>query len=850
MHRNAGLHIALCLVVCLCFVASPWAKAFEHPELEEAFQTLRNYDWGQEPGAIPLLEEHLDRSHEDPDLRRALEQGFIGVLRSDSTRRAKDYACRKLYRIGTAASVSALADLLADPELSHMARYALESIPGPAAGEALREALRRTDDAVKIGIINSLGARRDEKAVPALIELTRTPDRAIVRVAVAALGNVADSRSIEALRGLLDEGPGDPREPVVGALVRAADRARDEGRTEAAARIYEEVYTSDAPASLRVGAYRGLVLSKGDRGADLLAKALMDPSDRAIHQAAVQLALEMPGRHVTETLAGLLGGAEADTKVRILEVLADRGDRGALGPVLRAAQDGGQDVRAAALRALGQVGNQSVVPLLARRAAEGEGSERSAAQQALNALSGPGVNRAMIELAAESPPSVAKPLIRSLAERGATDTTAMLMEIALRDEDDSKRVECLGALRVLGDDRTVGKLVRIVWDAQSDPVRQAAVQTLMAVCQESDDRRSCVEEITTGLHSAPVPARAGLLKALGPLGGPRALEELRSGLRSDTPEVHDAAVRALAQSPDPAAAPDLLKLARSASSDTHRVLALRGYVRLVGAMETSPEQKTHMFAEAMDVAGRPDEKRMVLGQLGKVPTPRALEIALSALEDEKFREEAAAAIVGIAEEIAGSEPDAAARALERVQEVAGSDAVLRDARKALAELRRYEGYVQTWQVAGPYTASGKGREELFDLPFPPETDPGSVAWRAVRLEGADEVTVDLDRLLGGSECVAYLRAYVRSDRGRTARLELGSDDGVRAWLNGRVVHANNTRRGVQPGEDRVQVELKKGWNELLLKVTQGGGDWAACARIVAPDGAPIEGFAVRAEPPR
>ncbi|NIA14695.1 MAG: DUF1080 domain-containing protein [Nitrospiraceae bacterium] len=50
-------------------------------------------------------------------------------------------------------------------------------------------------------------------------------------------------------------------------------------------------------------------------------------------------------------------------------------------------------------------------------------------------------------------------------------------------------------------------------------------------------------------------------------------------------------------------------------------------------------------------------------------------------------------------------------------------------------------------------------------------------------------------------------------------------------MNGEVVHANNTSRGVSPGEDKVPVSLNGGWNELMLKVTQGTGDWAACVRL-------------------
>ena len=68
-------------------------------------------------------------------------------------------------------------------------------------------------------------------------------------------------------------------------------------------------------------------------------------------------------------------------------------------------------------------------------------------------------------------------------------------------------------------------------------------------------------------------------------------------------------------------------------------------------------------------------------------------------------------------------------------------------------------------------------------------------------------------------------------------LEIGSDDGVKVWLNGELVHSNNVMRGVTTGEDKVKVNLKKQWNELLLKVTNGAGGWGASVRLTGLTGA-------------
>jgi len=102
--------------------------------------------------------------------------------------------------------------------------------------------------------------------------------------------------------------------------------------------------------------------------------------------------------------------------------------------------------------------------------------------------------------------------------------------------------------------------------------------------------------------------------------------------------------------------------------------------------------------------------------------------------------------------------------------------------------------------------------------------------------------VDLKAAVGGDQRVAYLRAQLTSPSAQEAQIELGSDDGVKVWLNGEIVHTNNRLRGCIPGEDVFGVSLQEGLNVLLLKVNQGGGDWAACVRIVKPDGSYIDGL--------
>jgi hypothetical protein len=108
--------------------------------------------------------------------------------------------------------------------------------------------------------------------------------------------------------------------------------------------------------------------------------------------------------------------------------------------------------------------------------------------------------------------------------------------------------------------------------------------------------------------------------------------------------------------------------------------------------------------------------------------------------------------------------------------------------------------------------------------------------------------MDLLKGLGGQECVAYARTWVHCDQDTAAQMELGSDDGIKVWLNGKQVHANNATRALQPGSDKLGVSLHSGWNQLLFKVTQHNQGWAFCARVLKADGAPVEGLRCESTP--
>jgi tetratricopeptide (TPR) repeat protein len=165
------------------------------------------------------------------------------------------------------------------------------------------------------------------------------------------------------------------------------------------------------------------------------------------------------------------------------------------------------------------------------------------------------------------------------------------------------------------------------------------------------------------------------------------------------------------------------------------------------------------------------------------------------------------------------------------------------------------GLITDWLVIGPFDNEGKAG---FDAAYPPEAGidldgayPGKereVRWR--RYPAAlGTAFVALDAVFRPRlNVVAYALVLVYSPVEQPAALRFGTDDAVKIWLDGALAYADKGCHLAAFDQAASGVVLRAGWNALLVKVTQGEGAWRFCLRITAPDGSPLEGLRVEADP--
>jgi hypothetical protein len=148
-----------------------------------------------------------------------------------------------------------------------------------------------------------------------------------------------------------------------------------------------------------------------------------------------------------------------------------------------------------------------------------------------------------------------------------------------------------------------------------------------------------------------------------------------------------------------------------------------------------------------------------------------------------------------------------------------------------------------WHIIGPFTAHDKdaGFSEVFtpEKEFNPDKafvnkDDTEINWQEITIK--NDGIIDFDRWFGQADNkAAYAHVYVWSPKEKTFELKLGSDDGVKVWVNNQEIFKNEVQRALVIDQDKMQVLLHNGWNDLLIKVVNISGEWELILHFIDPD---------------
>jgi HEAT repeat protein len=806
---------------------------FTSAEFNQATEPLKAYTYGKPQPDLEKIERWVALASPDAKLRVAVEQRLLELLAQASSRDARQFLCRQLRTIGTSASVRPLEQLLTDPELSHLARYALGRIEVPQAGEALRRALRKTSGELQVGILHTLAQRQETKALPDIAGLLNSPDTQVVTAATRALGRLGDGSSVSRLRKARSAASPGLRAEIDHALLSCAERFLTSGKEADAVKIYEGFHRAAEPLHLRIAGLRGLAAARKSQAAALIVADIRG-GDAALRPHAIALLSETPGPAATAALIALSQSMPGEAQEGLLRALAQRGDPSAIPSMIAAAAHPEVRTRIAACEALAEIGGPAAVPVLARIAGSASGAEQQSARAGLIRVDAAGIAEAFKRALGEGHAKARAEVARAVGQRNLHDAFRDLYQLASGDPDNGVRMEAITALGRVAQAQDLVLLLNLIVRPKSADDRPSIAEAVTQVLYAGADRRAQAQLVIAAFDAAPAEAKPALLGLLAQPATEDALRTVRQAVSDADAAVSEAATRALGEWPNADPADDLFRLATTSSTPKARALALRGCVRLAGLSE----DPTALYVKAMGLAQTDEERKLVLGGLSNADTLVALELAERQRSRPELEAEASLAAVRIAAQYGWSDPARGTPALTLLATEARQEFVRKEAQAALKRMAEMKDFIVVWRGAGPFQLEGvNDGGAVFRNLFPPEQEPGSAAvkWRPIKAVFEGDKRLNLEATYGAMDfCCAYLRTTVWSPAAQDLKLVWAVDDYIKGWLNGRPVQEGT-------------VSLKEGANVLLLKVGDHGGEWNFNCRLTKPDGTAPQGLRFEAQ---
>ncbi len=232
-------------------------------------------------------------------------------------------------------------------------------------------------------------------------------------------------------------------------------------------------------------------------------------------------------------------------------------------------------------------------------------------------------------------------------------------------------------------------MIAVVLKTAKGPPRDQVEKAVMLVCQQVPNAAWRAEPVLAAMDCASAADRAALLPLAGRIGGPAVRQAVQAALESPDPLLYEAGLRAICNWPDASVADQLLKLSQAEKSQEHRLWALRAFVRVAALPSKKPDaEKLAMLEQAMQLAGREEDRGLILQRAAAVRTLQTLRFVAPYLDQPGLAQSACKSVVELAHHKELLNPNKAefAPALKKVIAISKDPTLVELARRYLESL--------------------------------------------------------------------------------------------------------------------------------------------------------------------
>lgn len=619
-------------------------------KLDRDFKALLNYQAGGDVSTLEEVKAYVDEATKRYRIRVDAEARLLAILESrTSSAAAKEFAANQLYRLCDGDTVSAFRKLLLRSDTSALARRGLELITHPNAETALLETLDQSKGSIMVGIVESLGNKRDPAAINALRRTAKAGNAEVCRAALVALGKIPDPAVKNALQWCRTNLTRPMRPHATDAYIQAGWTCIEFEDFATAIDIFDSLLIEVEPIEIRAQGLRGLIRAERDNAVPIIIEA-MTSEETALQAVGAEEAERVPGRKATEAFMAAFPDLVPENQAILLHAFAKRGDDAVLTTVTLATKSRHAVVRQAAIEVLRSFNHPEVLQPLLKVAATGTPEERRIAHESILQLSDPRIDDALVKAANSADNAVRFAAVTAMGDRNATAGIPILLRIAERDVRPI-RLEALTSLGVIASVEELAFMVDMMLDDWSLEDQEHIARSIAAIGIRAPSGAARTEALSKalGASSTPDASRIVLINALEQLADDTGLPAIEAVARKQGGAQQRAVEVLVAWKSD--APIDALERVASGTRDPQlRAVAFNAFMEKLqqGADNRPVEATVKYYQRAVRIAETPDEKRRVISGVSTIDHPDAIKILDRYAKDKEVGQDAVRARDAIA----------------------------------------------------------------------------------------------------------------------------------------------------------------------------------------------------------
>ncbi len=544
---------------------------------------------------------------------------------------------------------------------------------------------------------------------------------------------------------------------------------------------------------------------------------------------------------------------DAELREKARRCLQHIGTAGAARDMTAALDDADPAFQVALLRGLAMMEAPPCLVKAAELTESKDAGVRAAAARALSWTGNPAYANVIQSICAQATPETAfeanDALLRladAMALRGGNWDHAMGLyrHVLTTDSNPVHQAGAISGLGRFGDETVIDGILAALKGPNGAELEGPALQAFGAL-----KGRAATRQLLDAYADAPPSIQPGLLATFGGKRDPLYLPLLSKSVRGEDPVKRRIAMQALASS-ELAGAVDGVAAYAEILEGAELEEALASLKHLANTFRDRGEKAGagKAFLALYKLSGSEDMRLFALDGIKQFPIEESFDVVLDALGGEEMQALPIGTVAGIAKAMYEADrKEEATKVLDALMPrlVNGND--VREAMRFLSGVEGHPfqqrlGVISAWWIAGPFPWSSTAGFQ------PPPVDPNAIDLSAKYSVDDREVTwkkyetgdpagmMPMGALLQQIDNVcayAYTRIEIAEDTDGAVRV--GSDDGIRVWVNGEVVHENNIDRGCDLDQDIAPAKFKAGVNEILVQSTQNAGGWAFLGRLTKAD---------------